>query len=191
MVVDAKTGTITLTSGFLLSPSTTRTNFEAARLHDPARVSNPGTPWFYFPFQDGNVDGKYLGVTPCFYKSALVSVNFGVHHYPESATSWENFSLETEEQAQRSHAEMLEMWFGPPHTCSPSGFQDAKFPLLHRTLGYSFVWGHAWSGFDQRAHFVSAGLRYSKNDAWASADYDKERKHLKVSKLTRWFQKSK
>jgi hypothetical protein len=173
MRVDARTGEVALPNGFSFSANLTQSQFEAVKLHDPAQVYHHHTPWMYFPFIAGQLEGKPLKVSPCFYREVLTHMEFQVMLHPERASSWDDFSYMVEEQMQTIHARLLQQWFGPPHQKVRDGMVDEAFPALADSLIYTFRWGSVWCGFDQRSSSAAAGVRYTKQDTWARKDYER------------------
>jgi hypothetical protein len=170
MKIDARTGQVTLPDGFVFDSTLTQTDFESQKLHDPAQVKSPGTPWTYFPFSAGEIEGHPLSATLCFYHDKLVSFSFQIELTPPGPKSWDNFSFEVEERMQKLHAGLFQGWFGKPHRITKMGSVDKEFPALGKVLHYNFGWGSAYCGYDERSGGTEASLRFLPNDEWARED---------------------
>ncbi len=170
MKIAPQTGEVTLQNGFIFDASLTQTAFEAQKFHDPARVYNHRTPWFYHPFVAEKPEGHPLILNLCFYQNVLVSFELTLNLYPEGA-KWSNFSYAREERTQELHIRLVKDWFGAPHKTKRVNSVPQECSALAEALLYDFEWGVAWCGYDERSGGTRVVVRYTKNDEWARQDY--------------------
>lgn len=117
------------------------------------RTDDYGTlPWMHYHFRGGEVEGKPLLVSLCFYDQLLVYVSITADLYPPGPKDWSNYSLDVEVATKRFHEQLLtKMFTNQPEsadfsrTSEPSG-RD----LLHRPLSWRFPWGVVGSFHDSK-----------------------------------------
>ena len=189
MKIEAHTGAITLPSGFVLHRTLKMDAFRASGLCESENIYNPGTPWYYHRFRDGDFEGQPLGFVVCFYEnqnsreSALTHCSFAASRLfdPAKRASWDDWSLEEDAAILELNRGLLKQLLGNPHRFQKNMSEWEGFPIFQTCALYDFKWGKVWCGSEDIKSNVmdtGIGLRYIANDQWARDDYEQYRKRL-------------
>jgi hypothetical protein len=142
-------------------------------LADAKRKDYGALPWIHHHFCGGEIEGKPLRASVCFYDQLLVFVTLAADLYPPDPKDWSSYSLEVEAQTKRFHDALLTGELGPPthieHFLShdPSGPADT----LNRPHRWDYAWGRVWSSHDFKGGGTSIVVRYGNRLEDANAHY--------------------
>jgi hypothetical protein len=174
MFIDRDSGTVTLPNGYSVGPSLSQEGFRAGEMFGRAKSRDCGTlPWIHYDFSGGNVEGKELLVSVCFYDQMLVSLDITADLYPPGAKDWSNYSLDVEATTKEFHDRLLEQALGKPtrtDRLSMSNLTPTQ-TMLARSLMWKFRWGSVVSEHDQRGSGTSIFVSYGNRHEEASKTY--------------------
>src|SRR5437588_616520 len=173
MHIDQLDGTVSLPNGFSISPGLSQDAFRAGPAFTNARSRDYGTlPWIHYHFFDGQVDGKDLLASLCFYDQLLVWVSLSADLYPPGPKAWLTYSLEVEAATKQFHDRLLERMFGKPsergRVFLPRAPEDDR--ALQQWLCWRFPWGRVWSSHDFKGGGTDITVTYgNRRDAAGKA----------------------
>ncbi len=194
MTINASTGAITLPSGFELNRSSEIEALRASGLCAPHDIYNPGTPWYYHRFSDGDFEGHKLGFSVCFYqsqrspKSVLTTCSFGASPWNKENAPPE-WSLDVDAQQLELNLHVLKNLLGQPHQMKKNCQDWKDFPVLRNCAVYNFSWGGVWCGSeDPKTSQVNSSifLAYADNQKWAHDDY---KRSAPVRLMKSWWER--
>lgn len=172
MQIDRENGTVRLPSGLEIGPALTQDAFCAlpgsgsARKHDHGKL-----PWIHYRLSGGEVDGKELLASLCFYDQLLVYVSISANLYPPGPNDWSDYSLDVESETKRFHDRLLEEILGSPS----DGGSWSRLPggqgTLERPLGWRFPWGRVSSSHDSRGGGTYITISYGNRHEEANNAY--------------------
>ena len=146
MKINSLDGALILTSDFTLQATTKIEEFRATGLCAPGDVYNPGTPWYYHRFSNGDFEGHPLGFSVCFYqsphssKSVLTKCSFGASPWSEgdAPAKW---SLEVDAQSLALNLIFVKRLLGKPHQLQRNRSDWKDYPALQNCAVYNYRWG--------------------------------------------------
>jgi len=161
--IDARDGTIGLPNGQRIGPNLTQDAFRVSPEFASARKRDCGTlPWIHYHFSGGNLDGKELLASLCFYDQILVYVSLCADLYPPGSKDWSNYSLAVEEATKQPHDGLLTRILGKPN--KGGSFLLGRLPkgevTLKRPLFWNFPWGRICSVHDSRGGGTFITINY-------------------------------
>jgi hypothetical protein len=163
MYIDKQNGTVNLPNGVSIASDLSQDAFRATPAFTAARSEDCGTlPWIYYHLPGGEIDGKPLLVSLCFYDQMLVDVSLTADLYPPGPKDWSSYSLEMEAATKQFHDRLLETMFGTP--MSGGSVVLDRVPegkaALDRPLCWTFPWGQVCSYHDPRSGGTSITISY-------------------------------
>jgi hypothetical protein len=174
MEIDPHSGVVTLPSGYPVGPDLSQAAFRADAVGAEARSQDYGTlPWIHYHFSGGQLEGKPLLASVCFYDQLLVSLTLTVDLYPPGPRDWSSYSLEVEAATKEFHDGLLTRTLGKPTQAEPLPLRpQASTPAtLTRPLIWSYPWGRVISGHDFKGGGTSITVQYGNRLEEASEAY--------------------
>jgi hypothetical protein len=176
MQIDRDNGTVRFPNGLEISPALTQDVFRALPTGSKARSQDYGTlPWIHYHLSGGQIDGKELFVSLCFYDQLLVFVSISADLYPPGPKDWSNYSLEVEAATKQFHDRLLEQLLGNPS--KGASFLLGRLPAvketLERTLRWDFAWGSVFSSHDSKGGGTDITVRYGNRLEEANKAYQR------------------
>jgi hypothetical protein len=182
MQIDRENGTLRFPDGVEIDPALTQDALRALPTGTNAQSWDCGTlPWIHYDLSGGQVDGKELLVSLCFYDQVLVRVSITTDLYPPGPKDWSNYSLDVQAATKRFHDLLLEKVLGPPSdggSCHPLPTDQA---ILERPLGWRFPWGRVFSYHDSRGGGTRIDISYGDRLEEATKAYERRT----VARLTK------
>jgi hypothetical protein len=170
MQIDREDGTVRLPNGLEVGPALTQAAFRALPASQNARSEDYGTlPWIHYHLSGGQIDGKDLLVSLCFYDQMLVNVSVTADLYPPGPKDWSKYSLEVEAATKQFHDGLLKRIFGNPS--KGGSFLFRRLPERKETLEWplrwDFSWGSVFSYHDSKGGgtYITVGYGNRKEDA--------------------------
>lgn len=163
MLIDQCDGAVRIPNGVLIHPTLTQDELRASSEFAASQSLDYGTlPWSHFRLNSGEIDGKDIFVSLCFYDQVLVHVSVSVNHYPPGEWDWSQYSLEVESETKRFHDYLLEQELGPPSnvTTLPRHELSDKIATLAQRRDWKFPWGVVSSGHDFKGGGTEIVIRY-------------------------------
>lgn len=151
--IDEQTGAVRLPNGLHITDALTKDAFLADPIAANARDEDYGTlPWVHYHLAGGEVEGKPLRVSLCFYDQLLVYVSITADLYPPGPKDWSNYSLQVEAATKLFHEKLLHPMFKQrPEGAGLFGSgSPSEKDTLNRPLGWQFAWGTVGSYHDSR-----------------------------------------
>ena len=174
MHIDAHDGTVSLPNGLRIGPGLSQDSFRGSPAFAGARGQDYGTlPWIHYHLSAGQVDGKDLLVSLCFYDLMLVEVSMTVDLYPPGPKDWSGYSLAVEAQTKQFHDRLLAEMFGDRSRAIrmfPSGLPKLE-ATLDKPLYWKFPWGIVSSYHDSKGGGTYITVGYGNRNEEANKAY--------------------
>jgi len=156
MQIDLQNGTVTLPNGVAIEPGLTQDDFRASAMFAQVRNQRAGAGhWMNHDFPGGQLDGKELLVSLCFYDQILVSVDVTADLYPPGPRDWSNYSLDVEAATKEFHDRLLEQMLGKP--TRSDRFSSVDLSSRQATLAQPKTWELTWARCSQHTTPGAAG----------------------------------
>ena len=174
MHIDRHDGAVGLPNGIRIDPAVSQEQFRNGPASAFARSEDYGTlPWIHYRLRGGEMDGKELLVSLCFYDEMLVEVSMTVDLYPPGAKDWSSYSLAVEAETKRAHDHLLAEMFGDSSRADrlfSSGLAEPD-ATLQRPLHWTFPWGLVSSVHDSKGGGTFITVNYGNRKEEANKAY--------------------
>ena len=172
MMIDRRDGIVHLPDGFVITPSLTRSQFEASPVFKQAKHHTGRGLYVSFTIRYGDERLPQIIAGLWFYEELLTSVSLTAYSY---ARSWDEVTLEGAIKTKDVHDALLRDDLGEPHAVEKVRIAYAQDTALERSVSYTFPWGSVASGHDQRGLITDIHIGYGDRQRWAQRDY--QRRH--------------
>ncbi len=176
--IDKQNGQVHLPDGSSIGPDLTQGKFKASPTFGQATSRDYGTlPFIHYQFNGGQIDGKILQVSLCFYAEVLLDVSLTANFYPPEAKDWSHYSLEVEAKTKQFHDQLLEAMLGRPSR--GGSVVRHRLPKIEKTLdrplAWKYEWGNVTSSHDNKGGGTYIVVNYGDRKREANAEYSKRR----------------
>jgi hypothetical protein len=163
MLFNRENGTVRFPNGLTIGSALTQEAFLASPASRNARSQDYGTlPWIHYHLSGGQLEGRELLVSLCFFDQILVHLSVTANFYPSGLKDWSNYSLDVEATTKQFHDRLLEQMLSKP---SKGGtFIFRRLPdrqhTLERPLCWRLPWGTVSSFHDPKGGGTYIGVSY-------------------------------